>query len=82
MPSWLGGGGANTAKITVNVWDFGPRGTTIKPLQRGGSPTFATALNSFIDIIHSTENKAIKEGITCKNSNYESSHVASNFMVI
>ena len=28
-------------------------------LQRGGFPTFATSLNSFIDIIYSTENKAI-----------------------
>ena len=72
------GWGANTAKITVNVWDFGPLGTAITPLQRGGFPTFATTLNSFIDIIHSTE----KEGTTSVNSNYKSSHVASNFMVI
>ena len=35
-PSWLGG--ANTAKITVNVWDFGPLETAITPLQRGGFP--------------------------------------------
>ena len=34
-PSWLG---ANTAKITVNVWDFGPLGTPITLLQRGGFP--------------------------------------------
>ena len=34
-------------------------------------------LNSFIDIIHSTENKAIKEGTTSVNSNYKSSRVAS-----
>ena len=60
-PSWRW---ANTAKITVNAWDFGPLGTSIMPLQRGGFPTFATTLNSFIDIIHSTENKAIKEGTT------------------
>ena len=26
------------AKITVNVWDFGPLGTAITPLQRGGFP--------------------------------------------
>ena len=26
------------AKITVNVWDFGPLGTAIKPRQRGGFP--------------------------------------------
>ena len=50
-------------------------------------PTFATTLFiyfyfCFIDIIHSTENKAIKEGTTSVNSNYKSSHVASNFMVI
>ena len=45
-------------------------------------PTFVTTLNSFIDIIHSTENKAIKEGTTSVNSNYKSSHVASNFVVI
>ena len=57
-PSWRG---ANTAKITVNVWDFGPLGTAIMPLQRGGFPTFATTLNSFIDIIHSQKNKPIKE---------------------
>ena len=69
---------ANTAKITVNVWDFGPLRTSITPLQRGGFPTFAATLNSFIDIIHSTE----KEGTTSVNSNYKSSHVASNFMVI
>ena len=49
---------------------------------RGGFPTFATTLNSFTDIIHSTENKAIKEGTTSVNSNYKSSHVASNFIVI
>ena len=61
-PSWRG---ANTAKIT----DFGPLGTAITPLQRGGFPTFATTLNSFINIIHSTENKAIKEGTTSVNSN-------------
>ena len=58
-PSWLG---ANTAKITVNVWDFGPLGIAVTPLQRGGFPTFATTLNGFIDIIYSTENKAIKQG--------------------
>ena len=57
MPACLG---ANTAKITVNVWDFGPLGTAITPLQRGGFLTFANTLNSFIDIIHSTENKTIK----------------------
>ena len=51
-------GGANTAKITVNVWDFGPLGNAITPLQRGGFPTFAITLNSFIDIIHSIENKS------------------------
>ena len=37
-----------------------PLGTSITPLQTGGLPTFATIFNSFIDIIHSTENKAIK----------------------
>ena len=51
-------------------------------LQKGGFPTFATTLNSFIDIIHSTENKAIKEGTTPVNLNHKSSHVASNFMII
>ena len=54
----------------------------LTPLQRGGFPTFSTALNSFFDIIHSTENKAIKEGTTSLNSNYQSSRMASNFMVI
>ena len=44
--------------------DFGPFGIAIKPLQRDGFPTFATTLNSFNDIIHSTEYKAIKEGTT------------------
>ena len=29
---------ANTAKIIVNVWNFGPLGTAIRPLQRGGFP--------------------------------------------
>ena len=66
----------------MNVWDFGPLGTAITPLQRGGFPTFATTLSSFIDIIHSTENKAIKEGTTSVDSNYKSPHVASNFIVI
>ena len=33
-----GGGGVNMAKITVNVWDFGPLGTTITLPQRGGFP--------------------------------------------
>ena len=61
---------------------FGPLGTAITPLQRGGFPTFATTLNSFIDTIHSTKNKAFKEGKTSVNSNYKYSHVASNFMVI
>ena len=36
--------GANMAKITVNVWDFGPLGTAITPLQRGGFPTFDSVL--------------------------------------
>ena len=45
-------------------------------------PTFASTLTSFIDIIHSAENKTIKEATTAVNSNYKSSHVASNFMVI
>ena len=35
----------------------------------GGFPTFVTTLNSFIDIIHSTENKAIKEGTMSVNLN-------------
>ena len=51
------------------------------PLQRGGFLTFSTTLNSFIDIIYSTENTSIKEGKTSVNSNYRSSHVACNFMV-
>ena len=46
------------------------------------SSNIATTLNSFIDIIHSTENKAINEGTTSVNLNYKFSHVASNFMVI
>ena len=58
--------GANTVNITlitVNVWDFGPLETAITTLQRGGLPTFTTTFNhdSFIDIIHSTENEAIKK---------------------
>ena len=44
------------AKLRVNLRDFGPLGNAITPLQRGGFPTFATTLNSFIDIVHSTEN--------------------------
>ena len=49
----------------MGVWqDFGPLGTAIMPLQRGGFPTFATTLNSFIDIIHSFKNKPIKESTT------------------
>ena len=61
---------------------FDPLGTAITPLQRGRFPKFATTLNSFIDTIHSTKNKAFKEGKTSVNSNYKYSHVASNFMVI
>ena len=38
------GWGANMAKITMNVWDFGSLGTAITPLQRGRFPTFATLL--------------------------------------
>ena len=55
------------AKITVNVRNFGPHGNAITLLQRGRFPTFATTLNSFIDIFQSTENKAIKEGTTSVN---------------
>ena len=33
-----GGGEANTPKITVNVWDFGPLGPAFTPLQRGRFP--------------------------------------------
>ena len=61
---------------------FWPLGNAITPLLRGRFPSFDTTLNSFIDIIHSTENKAIKEGTTSVNSNYKTFHVASNFMVI
>ena len=61
---------------------FCPLGIAIMLLQRGGFPTFATTLNSFIDIIHSIENRAIKEGTMSVNSNYKSSHVGSNFIVI
>ena len=66
----------------LNVWDFGPLGKAIMPLQRGGLPMFASTLDSSIDIIHSTENKAIKEGMTFVNSNYKSSYLASSFMAI
>ena len=66
----------------MNVWDFGPLETAIAPLQSRGCLAFATTFNSFIDIVHSTENKAIKEGTTSVNSNYKYFHVASNFMVI
>ena len=66
----------------MKVWDFGPLGTAIMQLQGGGFPTFATTLNSFTDIIHSTKNEAIKEGTTSVNLNYKFSHVVSNFMVI
>ena len=41
--------------------DFGPLGIAIKPLQRDGFPAFATTLNSFIDIIHSTEIRLLKK---------------------
>ena len=76
------GWGANMAEITVNVRDFGPLGTAVTSLQRGGFLTFAINFNSFIKIIHSAENKYIKEGATSVNSNCKSSHVASNFVVI
>ena len=59
------------------------------PIQRGGvfnicPETFATTLKRFIDIIHSfkKKNKVIKESTTSVNSNYRSSHVVYNFMVI
>ena len=35
-----------------------------------------------MDIIHSSENEAIKESTMSVNSNYKSSHVASNFVAI
>ena len=58
----------------------------LEPLKRcykeADFSTFATTLNSVIDMIHSTKNMAIKEGTTSVNSNYKSSHVASTFMVI
>ena len=60
----LAGGQTRLKLQLMYPWDFGPLGTAITPLQRGGFPRFATTLNSFIDIIHSTENKAIKEGTT------------------
>ena len=50
----------------MGFWrDFGPLGTTITPLQRGGFPTFATTLYivlliSFIQ----KKNKPIKESTT------------------
>ena len=50
--------------------------------QRDRFPTFATTLNSLIDIIHSPENKVIKEGMMSVNSDNISSHVASNFAAI
>ena len=43
------------AKIRVNLWNFGPLRKAVTPQKRGGFPTFATTLNSFIDIVHSTE---------------------------
>ena len=42
--------------------------------KEGGFPTLAITLNSFIDIIYSTENKAITEGTMSVNSNNKSSH--------
>ena len=67
---------------TGNTSAFRRLETAITPLQKGGFPAFATTLKRFIDIIYSTENKAIKEGSTSVNSNYKSSHVASNFVLI
>ena len=67
----------------MNVWDVLPTWNHYNSATlRGGFPTFATTLNSLIDVIHSTEDEAIKDGTTSVNSNYKSSHVASNFMVI
>ena len=40
--------GANTAKIIVNVWDFGPLGTAITPLQWGGFPQRKCLLKNII----------------------------------
>ena len=40
-----GGGGQTRLKLQLMYpWDFGPLGTAITPLQRGGFPTFATTL--------------------------------------
>ena len=63
-------------------WDFGPLGTAITPLQKGGFPTFATPLNSFINIIHSTENKAIKESTTSAKFELKIFSCGFYFMVI
>ena len=56
-PSWLDWG-ANT-----NISDFGPLGIDMTPLQKGRCPTFATTINNFVDIIHSTESKAIQKKV-------------------
>ena len=45
------GWGANTAKITVNVWDFGPLGTAITPLQRRGFPQRKCILKDICTVI-------------------------------
>ena len=55
------GWGANAAKIEVNVWDFGRLWTAVEPLKGDRFPTFATTLNSFIGVVHSTESKAIRK---------------------
>ena len=73
------------AKIRVNLWDFGPLGNAIKPRPKKEADFQHLPLLSIvllISFIQQKITKAIKEGTTFVNSNYKSSHVAFNFMVI
>ena len=76
---WLGG--KQSAKITVSV-GFLPTWSRYNASSKRRISNIVTTLNSFIDIIHSTENKAIKEGTMSVNLNYKFSQVASYFMII
>ena len=76
------GWGANTAKITVNVWDFGPLGTAITPLQRGGFPQRKSILKDIrIEIqVITTVNEFLRFHTNPSNQHYANYHEIRSHM--
>ena len=85
------GWGANTAKITVNVWEFGPIGTAITPLQRSRFPQRKCTLKEIctniifvkykeeIQVI-TTVNKFLRFQTNPSNQHYENYHEIRSHM--